>query len=1147
MSGDKAPTWQTAAVAAGSAAAVAAALAKMHDQYVVSRPMASIETAIEAFRNGIPCVVMDDEDRENEGDIIVPAGALTEEMSTIMINHTTGILCAPMTEERASMLGLGPMLANNQDPKGTAFTVTTDLKPTVPKDSGLIPDLADADGETGLTTGVSAYDRMITFKALAHPKARATDFGRPGHIFPLRAKRGGVPERRGHTEASVDLCRLANCVPVGAIGELVNETGEMKRLDDCKRFGYKFGYPCITIDALVNYLYRKPLAMPTANVAVNLAATCTIPVTREGRFLGIWDMSCYVEAGRHEHVVLSLGDISASDAVPVRIHSECLTGDLIGSMRCDCGEQLNAAFRHIADKGVGVIIYMTGHEGRGIGLINKMHAYQLQSNEGYDTYRANRELGFQDDMRSFDACAEIIKQMGMQSKTVQLLTNSPLKVRGMAALKGNVKIEVVPLLCKHNEYNQRYLTDKRNHEARLREGGLASRPENIRTSLRLSDRAHISLVPKLRVAIIQTVWFHTPLKALKKQVIRHLNEAGVTSENICTIEVAGAQDIPFAARTVALTGKVDAVLCLGITIQGEVKQAFSCLSSAVSHGVNAVQTETGVPTLFGVIACKQQQQAIDRCSEGSELAYSLALSTIQVATERHIFSPAKAGALPSFSQDGATSPLGSKPKVLSSSTASNETQVQGLADLIVHPSAAEMPNLKIVVVAAAWQGRYVDSVVNGLTEELISHGVDGNNIGVVRVPTIFNIPHAAAVAAASGVDAVVTCGFLVKDETSHFDYVAQAHAIGTLHTQLRCTIPIVSGVLLTNTEEMLTQRAPDVPHPLAASVLHQIAFAREVSGVKKSPATLFMFGSQPGAEEATLVAEPASMLKVLTAPTAVQAKSIRVGIVRTAWNESFVEEMAAGITTYLTDAGVASVNIVERVVPGSYELPTGARITADAEAVDVVVCLGVLLKGDTKHFEYICESTSDALLKTEAATEVPIVWGVLTCQTIDQAKERAVSAEMHAEWGASALHLALLRDQSPAAKKGAKARMTPVQTREIPPTSLRKALVGELVKDIPRTLKAPAADVAESMSIAVVATSNEEYALVRQMVDGISAVFSAAGLPEVNVVTQWVPTSFDLPHAVNCILESTPVLAVLAVGMSHIKQPDLLAIRLYRF
>ena len=290
--------WQKAAIAAGSAAAVTAVAAKLHDEYIINRPMASIEHAIEKFRQGCPVVVMDDEDRENEGDIIVAAQDLTEEVCTVMINYTTGILCAPMTEERANALGFNPMLANNTDPKGTAFTVTTDLKPVVPLDSGLIPDCCNKDGESGLTTGVSAYDRMITFRALAHPKARASDFGRPGHIFPLRAKRGGVAERRGHTEASVWTCAaLAGRAPVAAIGELVNPDGQMKRLLDCKRFGWKLGYPCITIDALVNYLYRKPLSVLPSSTSVALAAECVIPVTRQGRFLGEWKMSCFVESG----------------------------------------------------------------------------------------------------------------------------------------------------------------------------------------------------------------------------------------------------------------------------------------------------------------------------------------------------------------------------------------------------------------------------------------------------------------------------------------------------------------------------------------------------------------------------------------------------------------------------------------------------------------------------------------------------------------------------------------------------------------------------------------------------------------------------------------------------------------------------------
>ena len=1145
-------TIKSLAVKAAGVAAAAAAVAKIHDQYVVNRPMASIEVAIEAFRQGRPVIVMDDEDRENEGDIIVPAQDVTEEIAAIMVNYTTGILCAPMTQDRANDLGLLPMLIHNTDPKGTAFTVTTDLKPVVPEGSGLIPDLCAADGSSGLTTGVSAHDRMLTFRALAHPGAKASDFGRPGHIFPLRARRGGVPERRGHTEASVDLCRLAGRFPVAAIGELVNLDGEMKRLDDCKRFGWKMGYPCVTIDALVNYLYRHPLSVLAPKTQVALAAECIIPVKRNGRFLGEWKMRCFIEDGRHEHIVMSLGDVSAPsiESVPLRIHSECATGDLLGSMRCDCGEQLDAAFDLIADRGAGVIIYMTGHEGRGIGLVNKMHAYQLQSNEGFDTYRANRELGYDDDLRSFDACVDIVRLVGIRDKTIQLLTNSPLKARAVGALKkDHVNVVVEPLLCAHNSYNDRYLTDKRNHEARLREGGLASKPENIRASLRLSDRSHVAVVPSLRIAIVRTAWFGTPLSALRAQTVKFLLEAGVAEENVTTVVVAGAQDLAFAASRLAATGKVDAVLCLGITVRGDnVPHAFTCLSTAVANGINAVQTRQGVPVLFGVLACEHRQQAVDRCSAGSELAYSLALSAIQVATERHTASPAAGGPMPEFPPSAgpeAASPTSLVARsLLPASSAANEAQPHELAVRVHLPDEEAAARLRVAVVATAASGAAVDTMVKGVVDTLAAHGVCREAVSVVRVPTVFDVPYGAALAAASGVDAVLACGAVVKGECASFEYSSLAEALGMVRVQLAHKVPVLSGVQLCASLEQLAERAATTAEPLALSLLHQVALSQALSSQELSAqegtdaaaadaANVRSFGHAklPVSAASAAAGSADELVAGLSKPSAAQAASLRIGIVRTAWNEAMVEQMEEGVVAKMAEAGVPRTSIVTRVVPGSYELPSGATLLAETEQVDCVVCLGVLIKGDTKHFEYICESTSDAVLAAQAATGVPMLWGVLTCFSVEQAKAgAALGSSLHREWAAAALHLSLLRREAGAAAPAVPLKID-VQTQEIPPTSLRKALIGELVKDIPRTLKAPAATYAKDMSIALVATSEEEFELVDQMVTGIRAVFAAAGLPDVNVITQWVPTTFDLPFAVDRVLSRTNVLAVLALGM----------------
>eukprot|EP01060_Flectonema_neradi_P010704 TRINITY_DN17797_c0_g1_i1.p1 TRINITY_DN17797_c0_g1~~TRINITY_DN17797_c0_g1_i1.p1 ORF type:complete len:1358 (+),score=316.64 TRINITY_DN17797_c0_g1_i1:141-4076(+) len=1078
--------------------------------------MASIEDAIESFRKGIPIIVMDDEDRENEGDIILPAQDTTEEIIAILVNETTGILCAPMTEEWADRIGLYPMIALNTDPKGTAFTVTTDLKPVVPLDSGLIPDICNENGESGLTTGVSAEDRVMTFRALAHPGARGSDFGRPGHIFPLRAKRGGVPERRGHTEASVDLCRLAGKRPVACIGELVKKDGSMRRLDDCKRLGWKLGYPCITIDALANYLYRKPLAKLPSRVDVVKVAECEIPVTRQGKFLGKWKMVCFKEAGNHEHIVMVLGDVASNDDILVRIHSECFTGDLLRSMRCDCGEQLDASFASIAEKGCGVIIYMTGHEGRGIGLVNKMHAYELQAKRGFDTYRANRELGFEDDTRNFDACAHIIKQLGMYDKTIKLLTNCPPKCNAIS--DSGLKVVPQPLLCEHNEYNSKYLADKRSREARQREGGLASRPQNIIASLRLSDREHLSLIPKLRVVIVRTVWFGIPLRSLEKQVIQFLEDTGLQSDNIGVVTVPSAEHLPYAAKTVAETGKADAILCLGITIKGgHSPHAFACMSSAVAEGITMVQIQQGTPVLYGVLSCDHKQQVIDRCSVGSELSYSLALSTVKVATEQRRVVVPKGGDIPAFPSTNSNTCSSPIAVTMRQSCAANNTQAEELSNNVQLPSKEVANTLKIAIIATVRNQTMVDSMTTELIDRLVDHYILKENITVTRVPGSFEIPYAASIAAKSGVDVVVTCGVLVKDDSAHFEYVAYAEALGSVDIQLEHLCPILSGVVLCSDESQLASRVSDTPLPLALSVLHQAALSRELKQKKSSSKPPFSFGNNPNP---------------LTEGTDSERSSLKVGILRTAWNENMVVSMRDGVKDYLTSVGIKADNIYERVVPGSYELPSAAQLLANSTDVDVIVCLGILIKGDTKHFEYICQATSHGILRSQQQSEqsVPMLFGVLTCFSVEQSKERACSKDDNVRLAKAAIHMGLLKREAYGVSKGKKSAIE-VSSKTVTPSSLRPALLGELVKDIPRTLEAPSKEEAAKTSVAIVATCDEEPELVEQMVAGISEVFELAGLASTSVAVQYVHNSFDLSIACSNIIKTTDVAAVLAVGV----------------
>jgi 3,4-dihydroxy 2-butanone 4-phosphate synthase/GTP cyclohydrolase II len=388
---------------------------------------ASIEEAIRAVREGGIVVVVDDADRENEGDLIMAAEKVTEADIAFFVRHTSGLICVPLTGERLDELEIPLMVTTNTDLNRTAFTVSVDYK-------------------HGTSTGISAADRAATIRALADPDAAAGDFARPGHIFPLRYAIGGVLKRAGHTEAAVDLARLAGLRPAGALCELVNEDGSMARTPDLQRFAGKHGLPLISIADLISYRRRH-------EVLVRRVAEATIP-TPYGPFTAIGYQS---EMDGHQHVALVRGEPYDKPGVLVRMHSECLTGDVFSSLRCDCGTQLRDAMRKIAEEGEGVIVYIRGHEGRGIGIMHKLQAYKLQDG-GHDTVEANIELGFPADLRDYGTGAQILVDLGLS--TLRLLTNNPAKRAGLEGY-GLEIVERVPLETTPTTENLRYLQAKK--------------------------------------------------------------------------------------------------------------------------------------------------------------------------------------------------------------------------------------------------------------------------------------------------------------------------------------------------------------------------------------------------------------------------------------------------------------------------------------------------------------------------------------------------------------------------------------------------------------------------------------------------------------------------------------------------------------
>ena len=390
-------------------------------------PLCSVEEALEDLKAGRFLIVVDDENRENEGDLVMPAEMVTADAVNFIVTHARGLLCMPIFGERLDQLDMPLMVASNTSVKHqTAFTVTVDYKKNT-------------------TTGISASDRAATIQAMIDPSVQPEDFSRPGHLFPLRCHPGGVLARAGHTEAIVDLCKLADFYPAGIVCEIMNEDGSMARMPDLEAFAERHGLRVLSITQIIAHRRRHERL-------IERVAEARLP-TKYGEFTAVAYRSA-VDAG--EHIALTIGKWERDQPVLVRIHSECLTGDVLGSLRCDCGDQIDMALRILGQEGAGVFLYMR-QEGRGIGLHNKIKAYSLQDG-GLDTVDANRSLGFEPDLRHYGIGAQIIQDLGISK--LRLLTNNPRKVVGLSGFDLEI-VERVPVEATVNDENRSYLRTKR--------------------------------------------------------------------------------------------------------------------------------------------------------------------------------------------------------------------------------------------------------------------------------------------------------------------------------------------------------------------------------------------------------------------------------------------------------------------------------------------------------------------------------------------------------------------------------------------------------------------------------------------------------------------------------------------------------------
>lgn len=543
-------------------------------------PWIPILHAISEFKSGNPVIIMDDLERENEGDLVYPAQSITPQNITDTLEVSSGIICVTLTEEKAQKLHLPVMYKNNEDPNGTNFTVSIDHIST--------------------TTGVSAHDRAKTIRELVaseNPK----DFTRPGHLFPLVAKNGLLRERQGHTEASVELCLLSGLEPVGVICELMNRDGSMMRLKECTILSKKHNIPLISVKDICAYSEAVGFVpgLKEASLEWSECELYTHGYSSPFRFRVAKDYFTQSEVG-----MLCTQSFNPKDNPLIRIHSECLTGNVFHSQMCDCHYQLHAAIKEIYTSGNGCVLYATNHEGRGIGLLEKIKAYKLQS-EGEDTVSANLKLGWKADQRDYSFCIRVLKDMGITR--FRMLSNNPDKIITFAE---NFSIDAVHFKSENHSLNQRYLQtkiDKMNHSNVL----LSTSPSPSESSSE-SFEINREKVKGKHVCVVNTVWNREYTQVATTKILKVLQSYGVY---VSVVTVPGAFEIPVKCKQALFSSvedrKIDCIIAVGVVLKGETMH-FEYICESVYRGLMDVQLDMGVPIINGVLACLTKKHIEDR-------------------------------------------------------------------------------------------------------------------------------------------------------------------------------------------------------------------------------------------------------------------------------------------------------------------------------------------------------------------------------------------------------------------------------------------------------------------------------------------------------------------------------------------------------